>query len=86
MEYIEKLNIPVIFITAKGSLKDKVKGLRIGADDYILKSFKLDEVVLRRYGKTNNKIVFKDTRINTKMRLVKKSLEKLIEQMLYFSS
>lgn len=79
MEYIEKLNIPVIFITAKGSLKDKVKGLRMGADDYIVKPFELDEVVarveavLRRYGKTNNEIVFQDIRINTKMRLVLKA-------------
>lgn len=79
MEYIEKLNIPVIFITAKGSLKDKVKGLRMGADDYIVKPFELDEVVarvevvLRRYGKTNNEIAFQDIRVNTKMRLVLKA-------------
>lgn len=33
MEYIETMNIPTIFITAKGALKDKVKGLRIGADE-----------------------------------------------------
>lgn len=84
MEYIERLNIPVIFITAKGSLKDKVKGLRMGADDYIVKPFELDEVVarveavLRRYGKTNNEIFFQDIIINTKMRLVLKANKEII--------
>ena len=33
MEYIRPLEIPVIFITAKNSVQDKVKGLRMGAED-----------------------------------------------------
>lgn len=32
MEYIAPMDIPVIFVTAKGNLKDKVKDLRLGAD------------------------------------------------------
>jgi len=36
MEYIRPLKIPVIFITAKGDVKDRVKGLRLGAEDYPL--------------------------------------------------
>ncbi len=84
IEYIEPMNIPVIFITAKGSLKDRVRGLRMGADDYIVKPFELDEVVarvesvLRRYGKINGSIVYNDIEINTKMRQVIKANNEII--------
>lgn len=62
MEYIRPMEIPVIFITAKAGVDDKVKGLRLGAEDYIVKPFEIAEllarvdVVLRRYHK--NKAVF----------------------------
>lgn len=58
MEYIKTLEIPVIFLTAKNAVKDRVKGLRMGAEDYMVKPFEIAEllarveVVLRRYGKT----------------------------------
>ena len=58
MDYIRPLEIPVIFITAKNSVTDRVKGLRMGAEDYIVKPFEVIEllarvdVVLRRYKKT----------------------------------
>ena len=48
---------PVIFLTARGSETDKVRGLTIGADDYIVKPFRIREflarvdALLRRYGK-----------------------------------
>ena len=57
MEYIRPTEIPVIFITAKARVEDKVKGLRLGAEDYIVKPFDTAEllarvdVVLRRYHK-----------------------------------
>lgn len=57
LDYIRPLGIPVIFITAKGSVADRVKGLRLGADDYLVKPFELVELiarvesVLRRYQK-----------------------------------
>ena len=41
LEYIKPTETPVIFITAKGSLDDRVKGLRLGADDYIVKPFQI---------------------------------------------
>ena len=50
------LETPVIMLTAKGELGDKVQGLEGGADDYIVKPFEMKEVlarihaVLRRYG------------------------------------
>ena len=59
MEYIRPLEIPVIFITAVDSVSNRVKGLRLGAEDYIVKPFETIEllaridVVLRRYQKCN---------------------------------
>ncbi len=59
MEYIRPMEIPVIFITAKNAVKDKVRGLRAGAEDYIVKPFEVVEllarvdVVLRRYRKND---------------------------------
>lgn len=39
--------LPVIFLTARGSVQDRLTGLRSGADDYVAKPFSLEEVVLR---------------------------------------
>lgn len=53
----EKYNIPIVMLTARGSIEDKLYGLEIGADDYITKPFDLREVtarvksVLRRFEK-----------------------------------
>ena len=60
MEYIRPLGVPVIFLTAKDALNDRVKGLRMGAEDYMVKPFEVAEliarveVVLRRYKKTED--------------------------------
>ena len=57
MEYIRPMEIPVIFLTAKNAVADRVRGLRAGAEDYIVKPFEVVEllarvdVVLRRYQK-----------------------------------
>ena len=45
MKYIEET--PVIFVTAKSAVQDKIKGLRLGADDYITKPFDIIEIVER---------------------------------------
>ncbi len=50
MEYIRPLKIPVIFITAKHEVKDRVKGLKLGADDYLVKPFDVVELVARVEG------------------------------------
>lgn len=47
MEYIRPMEIPVIFITAKGKVADKVRGLRAGAEDYIVKPFEIAELLAR---------------------------------------
>ena len=39
--------VPVIFLTAKSAVKDRVLGLRLGADDYITKPFAAEELVAR---------------------------------------
>jgi DNA-binding response OmpR family regulator len=40
-------NLPIIFLTARGQEKDRIEGLRAGADDYISKPFNLEELILR---------------------------------------
>lgn len=57
LDYLRPLGVPVIFITAKASVRDRVEGLRRGADDYLVKPFEIEELlarvetVLRRAGK-----------------------------------
>lgn len=78
MEFIRTLGIPVIFITAKASVADRVKGLKMGADDYLTKPFEIVELiarvesVLRRCHKTEQRIVIEDLEIDTQSRIVKK--------------
>ena len=57
LECLRPQGVPVIFITAKGATKDRVRGLQLGADDYIVKPFEIEELlarveaVLRRTGR-----------------------------------
>ncbi|MBI3520403.1 MAG: response regulator transcription factor [Bacteroidetes bacterium] len=50
------ISIPVIFLTAKNNVQDKIEGLKLGADDYITKPFDLEELLLRIHNvlKRNN--------------------------------
>ena len=76
IEEIKDYNIPVIFVTAKESVLDRVKGLRLGADDYIVKPFETIELlarieaVLRRYNKDTDVIKFKHLNVDTNKRIV----------------
>lgn len=84
MEKINHIDIPIIFLTAKSSIADKVKGLKMGADDYIVKPFESIELlarveaVLRRYGKKNDILSFKDLEIYLEERVVKRK-DKAVE-------
>lgn len=55
----QRVDTPILCLTAKDGLNDRVKGLTIGADDYVVKPFEIPElivrvkVLLRRYGKVN---------------------------------
>lgn len=42
-----KPNIPILMLTAKGSITDKAEGFNMGADDYLVKPFEIQEVLLR---------------------------------------
>ncbi|MCC8022638.1 MAG: response regulator transcription factor [Clostridiales bacterium] len=83
MEYIRPLGIPVIFLTAKGTVGDRVAGLRLGADDYLVKPFEIAELlarvesVLRRYQKTSNLIQIEDVEIDPRSRVVRKNGEEI---------
>ena len=46
-KYKKKINTPIILLTAKGEATDRVKGLEIGADDYLPKPFEPKELILR---------------------------------------
>ncbi|MBR2634148.1 MAG: response regulator transcription factor [Clostridia bacterium] len=76
IDYIRQFRIPVIFVTAKTSVRDRVRGLRAGAEDYICKPFDLEELlarvltVLRRYRKTDSVLETGRIRIETLERTV----------------
>ncbi len=71
MDYIRPLEIPVIFLTAKAAVQDRVKGLKLGAEDYIVKPFEIVEllaridVVLRRYQKCDMVLEIGGLKIDT---------------------
>lgn len=76
MDYARTLELPVIFLTALGSTDNKVKGLKMGADDYLTKPFEIVEllarveVVLRRYHKEETQLQVHDVIIDTASRSV----------------
>lgn len=76
MEYARSLELPVIFLTALGSTENKVKGLKMGADDYLTKPFEIVELlarveaVLRRYHKAETILNIFDVVIDTASRSV----------------
>lgn len=81
IKYIK--DTPVIFITAKGNLEDKIFGLTSGAEDYIVKPFEILELIARihivlRRGKTNNEIItIKDIQVDLSSKVVKYKNERL---------
>ena len=81
MNYIAPLGIPTIFLTAKATVQDRVRGLKLGADDYLTKPFEIIELlarvetVLRRYHKTERMIMIHDLVIDTASRSVSREGE-----------
>ena len=89
LQKIKNKNIPIIFLTAKISLQDKVMGLRLGADDYITKPFEPMELlarietILRRTQHTytpnaDDTLTFENITMYLKERIVKKNDEEII--------
>lgn len=59
----EGINIPVIWVTARDALDERVKGLRMGGDDYVVKPFAFSELVARVYA------VLRRRRGNTRIKI-----------------
>lgn len=78
-EKIKPKGIPVIFLTARTSVGDRVAGLKMGADDYITKPFEGIELiarienVLRHYKKDVEILNFKNIEINVQQMIVKQN-------------
>lgn len=76
---LKALKIPVIFLTAKGDLGSKVKGLTDGAEDYIVKPFEMLELLVRvekvlsRFQKEEDCYRIRDVEIFPKERIVRKA-------------
>lgn len=83
LEFAQSIDLPVIFLTAKGETTDKVKGLRSGAEDYITKPFEVLELlarvenVLRRFQKMDKTMDVLDLHIDIASRNVYKNGELL---------
>lgn len=77
-------NIPVIFVTAKNNLSDKLRGLSLGAEDYIVKPFEMQEllarvrVVLRRTQRDVNEFCFDGLTVDFNGRKVYRGGEEII--------
>ncbi len=79
-----KKNIPVLMLTAKGSDQDRIEGLLLGSDDYVVKPVTPYEVVLRvrailkRAGNYDiDRVIFKDLELDRKYFLAKVAGEKI---------
>ena len=75
--YLREYGIPAIFITAKGEIADKTRGFHMGADDYLVKPFELEELVLRvenvlRLHGMEGKLRVKDVEVDPRTHTVRK--------------
>ena len=83
LDYAKRLGFPVIFLTALGTTEHKVKGLKMGADDYMAKPFEIVELlarveaVLRRYNKVSTLLEVHDIVIDTASRTVRRGEEEI---------
>ncbi|MGL5616687.1 MAG: response regulator transcription factor [Sarcina sp.] len=79
-----KKNTPILILSAKGEVMDKVFGLQLGADDYLVKPFAIEEllariqVIFRRLENNSHLILkFKDINIDRTSRIVKRNTSPL---------
>lgn len=81
LDYAKTLKLPVIFLTAKAQLKDKIYGLDLGAEDYIVKPFEVEELlarvrcVLRRQIKEE---VIGDLTVNREARIITRDNKEIL--------
>jgi two-component system OmpR family response regulator len=77
--------VPVLFLTARDAIEDKVRGLTLGGDDYVTKPFSLEELVarvralLRRSGADDatGPLVFADVELDDEMHEVRRARERI---------
>ena len=90
METMQQYNIPVLYLSAKDDEQSRVKGLRIGAEDYIVKPFSMLELLVRmekildRNGKLNKILRYQDITVDTEKHTVVKGEEVVSLQPLEF--
>ncbi|MDE5779313.1 MAG: response regulator transcription factor [Lachnospiraceae bacterium] len=91
LEELKEHHIPVIYLTAKGDLPSKVKGLKSGAEDYIVKPFEMLELLVRidkvlsRFRKEDDEEIYiKDIIINVNRRTVYKEGKEISLQPMEF--
>ena len=79
MSYMQQYNIPVLYLSAKSDIPSRVRGLRDGAEDYIVKPFSMLELLVRmekildRNGKLNKILRFQDITLDIEKRTVVKN-------------
>lgn len=79
LDYIVSMRTPVIIISAMGQVKDRIRGLKKGADDYLSKPFQIGELVarvetvLRRTSQIKGKITIDDVTVDPVSRQVFKN-------------
>ncbi len=84
-EVVKKLRLkqnetPILMLTAKDSIDDKVKGLDLGADDYLVKPFDFNEllariraIIRRKYGNPSNQLIIDDLVLDLAKKTVKRN-------------
>lgn len=86
MEHMQKYQIPVLYLTAKADVSSKIKGLRDGAEDYLVKPFEVLELLVRiekildRTGKLNKVLRYRDIVIDQETRTITKGGEPVMLQ------
>lgn len=74
------INVPVLYLTARDSIEDRVNGLDIGADDYLVKPFSFKElsarirvITRRKSNNVTNVFIVSDLEVDTEKHLVKRN-------------
>ena len=81
LPHMQERNIPVIYVSAKAEVQSRVQGLRLGAEDYLVKPFDILELLVRmekvlaRSAPVENKIIYQDITIDLDSRSVYKAGE-----------